>query len=107
MSSVPCFVIPTASLAVVLVVPAEQAGTSAAAHSAHHRVVAPAWRAVEPLVHAPEAAQPARVRRVGVVGDAVLERERAHARRFPQSRRRVRAKDGKSLWVAELAAGIH
>ena len=32
------------------------------AHSSHHRLVAPAWRAVEPLVHPPEAVQPARVR---------------------------------------------
>jgi hypothetical protein len=45
-------------------------------------LVAPAWRAVEPLIHAPEGVQPARVRRVGVVYDAILERERAHAGRF-------------------------
>jgi hypothetical protein len=60
--------------------------------------------AVEPLVHPPETVQPARVRRVGVVDDAVLERERTHARRFPRNRRRVRAKDGQGLFVGELAA---
>ncbi len=60
------------SLAVVLVVAAvPEAG-----------LVAPAWRAVEPLVHGPEDVQPARVRRVGVVDDAILERERAHAGPF-------------------------
>src|SRR5258708_3194887 len=49
----------------------------------HHRPVSlRPWRAVEPLVHAPEAVQPALVRRVGVVDDAVLDRERAHAGPF-------------------------
>ena len=37
------------------------------------------WRSVEPLVHAPQAIQSALVRRVGVVDDAVLEREHAQA----------------------------
>src|SRR3546814_11437471 len=37
--------------------------------------VAPEWRAVEPLVHAPEAVEAARVGRVRVVDDAVLEHE--------------------------------
>src|ERR1700741_4762467 len=46
------------------------------------RLVPPRWRRVEPLVHAPEAVQAARVRRVRVVDDSVLERERAHARAF-------------------------
>src|ERR1700688_5109927 len=40
------------------------------------------WRAVEPLVHAPKPVNPALVRRVGVVHNAVLERERAHAGPF-------------------------
>ena len=31
-------------------------------HSLHHCLVAPAWRAVEPLVHAPQAVQPPDVR---------------------------------------------
>src|SRR6266700_170279 len=49
-------------LAFVLVVAAEpEAG-----------LVATQWRAVEPLVHAPEGIQPAFVRRVGVVDDAIL-----------------------------------
>ena len=42
-------------------------------------LVAPLRRAVEPLVHAPEAIQSARVGKIGVVNDPVLERERAHA----------------------------
>src|SRR5229473_358902 len=69
------------SLAVVLVVAAPpEAG-----------LVATEWRAVEPLVHAPEAVHPAFVRRVGVVYDAILERERAHAGPFSPVRREVRS----------------
>src|SRR6201987_1352124 len=44
------------------------------------RLVAPLGSAVEPLVHPPEAVQPARIGRIGVVDDAILEHERAHAR---------------------------
>src|SRR5438067_9695383 len=44
------------------------------------RLVAPLGCAVEPLVHAPEAVQSARIGGIGVVDDAVVERERAHAR---------------------------
>src|SRR5437762_1960558 len=43
-------------------------------------LVAAFGRAVEPLVHAPEPVQSARIGGIGVVDDAVLERERAHAR---------------------------
>src|SRR5882724_3023671 len=43
-------------------------------------VVAALGRAVEPLIHAPEAVQAARIGGIGVVDDAVLEHERAHAR---------------------------
>src|SRR5437588_9331823 len=43
-------------------------------------LVAPLRRAVEPLIHAPEAVQSARVGGIGVVNDAVLQREGAHAR---------------------------
>src|SRR5215813_3973943 len=43
------------------------------------RFVAPFWRAVEPLVHAPKAVQSAPKGGVGVVDNAVLDRERAHA----------------------------
>src|SRR5918992_694994 len=71
--------LPPASLAVVLVVAAPPDA----------RLVAPLRGAVEPLVHAPEAIQPARVRRVGVVDDAVLERERAHTRLLAHVRGRV------------------
>src|ERR1041384_7678718 len=38
------------------------------------------WRAIEPLVQAPQAVQPARERRVSVINDAVRKRESAHAR---------------------------
>src|SRR5216684_6085358 len=73
------------SLAVVLVVAAPpEAG-----------LVATEWRAVEPRVHAPEAVQPARVRRVGVVYDAILERERAHARPLARIRGRVGSAHGR------------
>src|SRR5690242_20563786 len=44
------------------------------------RFVASPWCAVEPLVHAPEAVQSARIGGIGVVDDSVLERERAHPR---------------------------
>src|SRR6266481_2360281 len=44
------------------------------------RLVAPLGRAVEPLVHAPEAVQSARISGIDVVDDAVLAHERAHAR---------------------------
>src|SRR6267378_2474165 len=43
-------------------------------------LVATLGRAVEPLVHAPEAVHSARIGGIGVVDYAVLERERAHAR---------------------------
>src|SRR6266568_2942086 len=44
------------------------------------RLVAPSGRAIEPLVHAPEAVQSARIGGIGVIDHAVLEHERAHAR---------------------------
>src|SRR4029453_889810 len=43
------------------------------------RLVAPLRRAVEPLVHAPEAVESARIGGIGVVDGAVLEDECAHA----------------------------
>src|SRR5215212_7769869 len=52
-------------------------------------LVAPLGRAVEPLVHAPEAVQSARVGGIGVVDDAVLDHERAHARSLARVRGRV------------------
>src|SRR6266852_4000582 len=75
------------SLAVVLVVAAPpEAG-----------LVATEWRAVEPRVHAPEAVNPALVRRVGVVDDAILERERAHAGPFSPVGRPVRSNARREL----------
>src|SRR6202011_5271611 len=53
-------------------------------------LVATKWCAVEPLVHAPEAVNPALVRRVCVVHNAVLEHKRAHAGPFAPVRRPVR-----------------
>ncbi len=76
-------------------------------HSSDHRFIPSTRCAVEPLVHAPETVQAARVGRVSVVDDPVLERERAHAGGFPRNRRGVRAKDGQGLFVDEFAAGIH
>src|SRR5215471_2551779 len=63
-------------------------------------LVTPAWRAVKPLVHAPQAVQPARVRRVGVVDDAILKRERAHAGPFAPEGLPVRADDRLAEGVA-------
>src|SRR5882724_10396414 len=51
--------------------------------------IAPTWGAVEPLVHAPEAVQPARICRVGMVDDVVLERKCAHPGRLPREGRPV------------------
>src|SRR3954452_5052503 len=46
-------------------------------------LVPPLRRAVEPLVHPPHGVQSAGVAGVGVVNNAVLQRERAHARPLP------------------------
>ena len=54
-------------------------------------LVATEWRAVKPLVHAPKAVQPTLVRRVGVVDDAILEHERAHAGPLSPERLPVRS----------------
>ena len=43
-------------------------------------LVAPLGRAVEPLIHAPEAVQSTGISGIGVLDDAVLQCERAHAR---------------------------
>src|SRR5688572_11944898 len=53
------------------------------------RLVAPLGSAVQPLVHAPEAVHSARIGGIGVVDDAVLERERAHAGPLARVGRRV------------------
>src|SRR5260370_18558225 len=70
-------------------------------------LVATEGRGVEPLVHAPEDVQPALVRRVDVVYDAILERERAHAGPFSPVRRPVRSnarRDRGERWT--LLAGL-
>src|SRR5262245_19263615 len=59
------------------------------------RVVATPGRAVEPLVHAPEAVHSPRIGGVGVVDDAVLEHESAHARPFPDVRGHVGSGHGR------------
>src|SRR3989475_9159434 len=59
------------------------------------RLVAPLGCAVEPLVHAPEAVQSARIGGIGVVDDTVLEHERAHARPLARVRGRVGSGHGR------------
>src|SRR5512144_3328098 len=54
-------------------------------------LVAPAWRPVEPLVHAPEPVQPAGIGRVRVVDGAIVEGERAHAGSLSRVGRPIRA----------------
>src|SRR5882724_6066300 len=61
------------------------------------RLVAPLGGAVEPLVHAPEAVQSTRIGGIGVVDDAVLERERAHARPLAYVRGHVGSAHGREL----------
>src|SRR3989442_7723486 len=71
------------------------------------RLVASLGCAVEPLVHAPEAVQSARIGGIGVVDDAVLERERAHARPLARVRRRVGSGRGRELADWPLVASLH
>src|SRR5262249_55865323 len=61
-------------------------------------VPAPPWpgpfvaslrRAVEPLIHAPQAVHAARIRGIRVIDDAVVEHERADTGPLPRVRRRV------------------
>src|SRR5207244_6424250 len=59
------------------------------------RLVAPPGGAVEPLVHAPEAVQSARIGGIGVVDNASLERERAHARPLARVRGHVGSAHGR------------
>jgi hypothetical protein len=61
------------------------------------RLVAPLGGAVEPLVHAPEAVQSARIGGIGVVDDPVLEHERAHARPIARVRGHVGSAEGREL----------
>src|SRR5436309_1523766 len=75
------------SLAVVLVMAAPP----------EPRLIAPLGRAVEPLVHAPEAVHPALVRGVGVVHNPILQHERAHTGPFLPVRRPVCSNAGNEL----------
>src|SRR5262245_66643431 len=68
------------------------------------RLDAPPGRAVEPLVHAPEAVQSARISGIGVVDDAVLEHERAHARPLAGERGHVGSGHRRDLGDNSLAA---
>src|SRR5687767_6859039 len=58
-------------------------------------LVAPLRRPVEPLVRAPEAVQAARKGGIGVIDDAVLERERAHAWPLARVSGDVRSRHGR------------
>src|SRR5436305_10543124 len=69
-------------------------------------LVAPLGCALEPLVHAPEAVQAARIGGIGVVDDAVLERERTHPRRLSRIRCAVGSDHGRQLADRTLLAGL-
>src|SRR5438309_2303813 len=60
-------------------------------------LVASLGRSVEPLVHAPQAVQSTRIGGISVVDDAVLERERAHARSLAYVRVHVGSAHGGEL----------
>src|SRR5213078_3654973 len=61
------------------------------------RLVTPLGCAVEPLVHAPDGIHSARIGGIGVIDDAVLERERAHARSLARVRSHVGSGHGGEL----------
>src|SRR2546428_13677091 len=84
------------SALVVLVVAAPPGG----------RLVAPLGGAVEPLVHAPEAVQSARIGGIGVVDDAVLEHEGAHARPLARVGGHVGSDHGRELGGIPPTAGF-
>ena len=63
----------------------------------HASLVASLGCAVEPLVHAPQTVQSARICGIGVVDDAVLEHERAHARPLARVRGHVGSGTGRKL----------
>src|SRR6185503_1382987 len=67
-------------------------------------LVAPLGGAVEPLVHAPQAIQPARIRGVSVVDDAAVEHERADPRPLARIGGRVGSGRGRNLGDEPLAA---
>src|SRR5262245_15576752 len=51
--------------------------------------------AVQPLIHAPQAVQPARIGRIAVIDDAILHHEGAHARPLARERSDIRACSGR------------
>src|SRR5262245_24790358 len=61
---------------------------------------------VEPVVHAEERIHAAPIGRIGVVGNAVLERERAHARPFAMVREHVGPGHGRELGFRRVAAAF-
>src|SRR5262249_47053129 len=68
------------------------------------RFVAALGRAIEPLIHAPQAVQSARIGGIGVEDNAVLDHERAHARPFADVSRRVGAGHRRHLGDVSFAA---
>src|SRR5262249_22821163 len=70
----------------------------------HSFLVATLGSTVEPLVHAPQAIQPARVTGIGVIGHAVLEREGAHARPVACVSSHVGSRHGRYLCDGPLLA---
>ena len=66
-------------------------------------LVASLWSAVKPLVHSPESIQSARIGGIGVVDDAILEHERAHARSLARVRGRVGSAHGREFRDRPLA----
>src|SRR3954464_13663724 len=70
------------------------------------RLVATLGGAVEPLVHAPEAVQSARIGGIGVVDGAVLAHERAHARPVAMVGGHIGSAHGRELGLGPLAASL-
>src|SRR5262249_4595746 len=60
-------------------------------------LVASQWGAIEPLIHVPETVQPSSVGGVGMVDDAVVERERTHARPLARERGHVGSGHGRHV----------
>src|SRR5882757_5539636 len=63
------------------------------------------WGAIKPLVRSPEGVQPTCVGGIGVIDDAVLDHEGAHARPLARVGRQVGAGHGSALG-GPLAAGV-
>src|SRR5262252_8850071 len=70
------------------------------------RLVAPLGGAVEPLIHAPEAVQSTRIGGIGVIDDAILEHECAHAGPLADVRRHVGSARGRHLGDITSAAAF-